>query len=181
MRYSVAVPVLFPLPRILPLLVAVALCFGCALPGYDASPRPGPSFRLSSLEQTGDPARRASNRLLLEGLGRDAQGLPAEALSQYERALQVDPNNPYAYLVLARHHAEGLEPARALAFLDRADALLGQEASVPPGVEAHVMGLRGAALRASGRADAGHPWLAHARAMDPEAWGDARLSARELR
>jgi len=92
----------------------------------------------------------------------------------------VDPNNPYAYLVLARHHAEGIEPARAFAFLDRADALLGQEAYVPPGVQAHLVGLRGAALQASGRADAGRPLLARARALDPEAWNDARLSAREL-
>ena len=51
---------------------------------------------------------------------------------------------------LARHHAEGIEPERAFAFLDRADALLGQESQVPPGVEAHMVGLRGAALRAAG-------------------------------
>lgn len=159
------------------LLVAVAaLSFGCALPSLE----PEPSFRLSSLGQSGDPARRASTRLLLVGLGHDAQGLPSKALSQYERALQVDPNNPYAYLVLARHHAEGVEPSRALAFLDRADALLGQEAYVPPGVQAHMVGLRGVVLRASGRADAGHPLLARARALDPDAWSDARLSAREL-
>jgi tetratricopeptide (TPR) repeat protein len=162
------------------LVAAAALCFGCALRGYDASPRSEPTFRLSSLEQSGDPARRASTRLLLEGLVRDAEGRPSKALSQYERALQVDPNNPYAYLVLARHHADGVEPARALVFLDRADALLGQEAYVPPGVQAHLVGLRGAALRASGHADAGNPLLARARALDPDAWSDARLSAREL-
>ena len=44
-----------------------------------------------------------------------------------------------------------------------------------------MIGLRGAALRAVGRTDAGLPLLERARALDPDAWGDARLSARELR
>ena len=61
---------------------------------------------MGSLESVGDPARRASNRLLAAGLDRDIQGKPSLALGQYERALQVDPTNPYAYLVLARHHAD---------------------------------------------------------------------------
>ncbi len=161
------------------LLAAAVLLGGCV--AFEAGPRPQPTFRVSSLEQSGDPARRASNRLLLEGLARDSEGRPALAQSQYERALQVDPINPYAYLVLARHHVEGLEPERAFAFLDRADALFGQEPDVPPGVEAHMVGLRGAALRATGRGEAAEPLLERARALDPGTWSDGRLSARELR
>lgn len=154
--------------------------FGCVT-GFPSATPGGSSFRITSLESSGDPARRASNQLLVQGLGRDAEARPSEALGLYERALQVDPTNPYAYLVLARHHAEGVEPERAFSFLDRASALFDQEPERPPGVDAHLVGLRGAALRGSGRVDPAAVLLARARSLDPLAWDDGHLSARELR
>ncbi len=154
---------------------------GCVAPPGAWGPAPERSFRLGDLEGQGDPARRASNRLLAEGLDGDAQGRPSQALGLYERALQVDPTNPYAFLALARHHAEGVAPRRALSFLDKAEALLERETPVPPGVEAHLVGLRGAALHAAGRPELAAPMLERARRMAPDAWSDGRLSARELR
>ncbi len=167
----------------LAVVAATALALGAGCTGPFPGPRSAPaaSFRMASLENVGDPARRASNRLLAAGLDRDVQGKPSLALGQYERALQVDPTNPYAYLVLARHHVEANDAERSLSFLDRAEALFAQEPQAPPGVEAHLVGLRGVALRGAGRSEAARPLLARARELDPAAWSDGRLSARELR
>ena len=162
------------------LLAVPLLAVGCAGGSGRWALAPPPPFVISSLA-SGDPARRASNRLLLDGLDRDAEARPELALGLYQRALQVDPTNPYAFLVLARHHAEGLAPERAFSFLDKSDALLGREPAVPPGVEAHLAGLRGAALHAAGRRAEAAPLLERARRLAPGAWSDGHLSARELR
>ena len=162
-------------------LVCVLLVLGACVGPRGRAPEPPPAFHIGSLGNSGDPARRASNRLIAEGLDNDAVGRPAVALGLYERSLQVDPTNPYAFLALARHHAEGLDPERAFAFLDKAEALLDHERAAPPGVEAHLVGLRGAALYAGGRFEAGTALLERARALAPEAWSDGHLTARELR
>ena len=120
-------------------------------------------------------------RLVLRGLDEDQTLRPAPALSLYERALQVDPNNPFAYLALARHHAAGPDPQRALAFLDKAEALLGHSEGLPPGLEADLVGIRGSALYASGRIPSALPLLERARHLSPTVWSDARLDASELR
>jgi tetratricopeptide (TPR) repeat protein len=129
----------------------------------------------------GDVTRRASTRLVLSGLVSDAQGRSSLALSQYERAIQIDPPNPYAYLALARHYADRSDPERTLEYLDQAELLLESQGVSFPRVEPHLLGLRGSALQTAGRPDEGELLLAHAKALAPSVWGDARLSPEELR
>lgn len=137
-------------------------------------------LRLSERATQGDPARRASQRLLLQGLEEDGRGRSDAALGQYDRALQVDPTNPFAYLALARHEVEWGSPARALEVLGQAEALLSDETDSLR-VEPHLEGLRGAALQALGRSAEAAPHLAAARRLAPGVWGDGRLDASELR
>ena len=116
-------------------------------------------------------------RLVMGGLDSDAAGRGAEALARYQRALQVDPNNPYAWLALARQEVFEGDPERGLSHLDKARALLGRDESAA----AHLAGLRGAALVATGRAAVGAPFLQEARDLAPAVWGDGKLDAQELR
>ena len=161
-------------------LVLALAAFGCAgVLGPGAGM--GDTFRLSDHASEGDPAFRASMRIVLDGLDADLAGDPDLALVRYERSLQVDPTNPYAYLALARHRVEGEDPESALPFLDKSKALLRAEGALSPGVEAHLDGLRGAALLASRRRTEALPLLERARALAPEAWSDGQLDADELR
>jgi tetratricopeptide (TPR) repeat protein len=162
------------------LAVATWLGLACALPG--AAPPPSASFHLSSVADQGDPARRASTRLALRGLDADAESLPDEAAAFYDRALQVDPTNPYVYLCLARHDVEDGAPEQAEADLDKADALVGSLDARQEGiVRVYLMGLRGAALEQQGNTQQGLSLLDAARKAAPEAWADGRLDAAELR
>lgn len=163
--------------RLVALLLVAAGCAGVA-------PRlaPRPSLRISQLVDAGDAVRRASTRLLVEGLRADAAGDAPRAKGQYERAIAIDPTNPYAYLVYARFELDRRQVAQARRFLDRARSLVEAErdAEPAPGVEAHLVGLRGAIERASsGGTDAG-AWLDRARELDPRAWSDGQLDAAEL-
>jgi hypothetical protein len=155
-------------------LLAAALGCASGLPFGESEP-----LRLSQLDRTGDPTRRASLRLCVEGLDAEVAGRGRSATSYYERAIQLDPTNPYAYLSLARHAVDAGDGEAALEYLDRAEQLLAAEGALSPGVEAHVAGLRGGALAAEGRDGASD--LAHARGLYPGVWGDGRLSAAELR
>lgn len=136
-------------------------------------------LRFSELEDSGDATRRASLRLCVEGLDAEIAGRTRGAPVYFERAIQLDPTNPYAYLALARHELEAGEPEQSLATLARAEQLLGAERALSPRVEVHVRGLRGAALEASGRDGARE--LAEANRFSPSVWGDGALSAAELR
>ena len=166
--------------------IAVLVCafglsanLGCAVfsgTGFGTTP-----VRISDLADEGDPARRASLRLVDDGLVADSQGEAARAQARYERALQVDATNPYAYLAIARHHVEGQDPARALQFLDRADSLLQMSGEPPPEVGVHLIGLRGGALYDSGHIEEGVELLDRAREIAPKIWGDGALQAEELR
>ncbi len=162
--------------RILVIVSLIAVISACA-------PLRGPAgpLRLSQLADEGDPARRASMRLILQGLDADALGQPDQARVPYERALRVDPLNPYAYLAMARHLASGERPARALPYLDKAQTLFAAQGALSPGVEANLVGLRGAALRADGRFEEGAPLLERARQLEPSVWSDGALRADELR
>jgi hypothetical protein len=158
------------------LLLLLPLAWGCrTAPTREPSIEP---LRLSQVATEGDPARRASLRLCGEGLRADIAQRDASARSQYERAISIDPTNPWAYLVLARHEVVGGDPARALEFVQQAERLLRNEGAYSPGVEPHVLGLRGAALVASGLP--GGESLQRAAEMSPEIWGDGRLDADEL-
>ena len=137
--------------------------------------------RISDVIEAGDAARRASLRLIDEGLVADANGDEPRAQARYERALQVDASNPYAYLAIARHHVETQDPTRALQFLDRADSLFRMQGEVEPGMEVHLLGLRGGALYDAGDVEQGGDLLDKAREMSPRVWGDGALHPDELR
>jgi tetratricopeptide (TPR) repeat protein len=157
-------------------LLALALALGCATGGGLGS---GEAQRLSELTDEGDATRRASTRLCMDGLDAASAGRHDAALSQYERAIQIDPTNPYVYLALARHEVEAGDPVRALEYLSQTETLLESENARSPEVEAHLFGLRGSALREMG-AD-GDDDLEEARRLAPDVWGDGRLTAAELR
>ncbi|MEE9606956.1 MAG: tetratricopeptide repeat protein [Myxococcota bacterium] len=156
-------------------LLLPALGLGCASV-FGTGP-----VRVSELTDDGDAPRRASMRLVERGLAADAAFQPSFALSRYERAIQVDPTNPFAYLALARHSLDGGEPERALEYLDQAEMFLQSQGQDSPRVEPHLDGLRGSALLAAGRSTEGVPLLDRARRAAPSVWGDGYLSADELR
>lgn len=137
--------------------------------------------RVSELASRGDPRLRASQRLVLEGLDADARGETARARSSYQRALQIDASNPWAYLALARHYADAGEPVPALAHLERAEAFFAAQGSDSPGIEVHRIGLRGEILALAGRDRESRAWLDEAARRAPAVWGDGHLTAAELR
>ena len=138
-------------------------------------------LRISEVESLGDSSRRASTRLVLSGLGFDVESESGRALSEYERAIQIDPTNPFAYLAIARFYADLFQPGRTLEYVDQAELLLGSEGVLSPGVEAHLAGLRGVAFQATGRFREAERLLGRARRLAPSVWSDARLSPEELR
>lgn len=156
-------------------LAALLFVASCQLP--TALPLPGEELRLSRVAGSGDAARRASLRLVLSGLDADGAGRTAEASSLYERSLQVDPTNPYAWLALARQEVFEGDPDRGLAHLDKAEALLGSDEAAA----AHLAGIRGAGLRAVGDDALAEPFLREARERAPDLWADGQLDALELR
>jgi tetratricopeptide (TPR) repeat protein len=169
----------FPVGPLLVLASLAALSSGCAL---RLAPPPGArvaSLRVSDALLEGDATRRASLRLVLQGLGEDENGRAPAARSSYERAIQLDPNNPYAYLALARHEVDAERWRRALEALDQAELLFASESA--PGADAHIAGLRGAARFGTGYGDEAELLLDRATRIAPEVWADGRLSADELR
>ena len=155
-------------------VIAALLGAGCQL---TPTVFPREPLHLSELGGSGDPARRASLRLVLAGLDADTRGRAAEASSSYQRALQVDPNNPYAWLALARQEVFEGDPDRGLSHLDKAQALLGTDERAA----AHLAGIRGAGLVAIGKRPLGEPFLREARELAPDTWSDGMLDASELR
>lgn len=156
-------------------LLFVHFGMGCIAPAYVT-----PSASIAELCDTGDTQRQASLRLVLTGLRSDAAQRGALAISQYERALRVDSYNPFAYLALARRLVESGDGPRALSVLDQAKLFFESFEIDSPGVRAHLLGLRGAALQLTGRASEGKPLLEMARKLAPAEWDDAHLSADEL-
>lgn len=159
------------------LLASIAGLAGCAVRGPGAS-HVDP-IRASEMLQDGDPARRASIRLVIEGLDADQAFDRNQARGSYERAIQVDPTNPMAYLALARHELDDLEAQRALQLLEQAAALFEAEGLRVDRVGVHLQGLRGRAYETLGRD--GSADLDNAAALAPEVWGDGMLSPGELR
>ena len=157
------------------LLLAAGVVLSCQLPS--AQPLPGEPLQLSQVAGSGDAVRRASMRLVLSGLDADAAGRSAEASSLYQRSIQVDATNPYAWLALARQEVFEGDPDRGLAHLDKAEALLASD----PSAAAHLAGIRGAGLLAVGQASLAEPFLREARERAPALWADGKLDALELR
>jgi tetratricopeptide (TPR) repeat protein len=156
----------------------IALVGGCA--GPTGAPR-GAALRIAEIDHLGDARRQASMRLLVEGLDAEIASAPQRALSRYQRAIQIDPGNPFAYLVLARYYAAIADPERALEHLDRSQSLLDPDAALYQWAEPHLRGLRGWALTETGRSADAEPLLTEARRLAPSVWGDGRLDASELR
>ena len=161
------------------LCIALLAAYGLACAGLGAADER--VQRVEDVANHGDAMRRASTRLVLDGLASDAAGNAERALSQYERAVRVDSGNPYAYLALARYHVEQRDDGRALVYLDRAQVLFESLAIDSPRVETHLVGLRGNALQLRGSSLEGDALLRRAARRAPEVWGDGRLAADELR
>ena len=165
------------------MMFLLALVLGCA-GGAGLTPGFGPVTRpLTATDALGlyDAARDGSLRLVIEGLDEDQAGRADRALAKYQRAIRVDPTNPFAFLALARHHLEGDSPEEASAFLDQARALFEAQGDLGPSVDVWGLGLRAGIDRARGRDEKADALLSQARRLSPEIWGDGRLSARELR
>jgi len=163
-----------PALSLIGLLWVLLFAASCQLPALQL---PGEPLRLSQVAGSGDAARRASLRLVLSGLEADGAGRSEQASSLYQRSLQVDPTNPYAWLALARQEVFEGDPDRGLAHLDKAEALLGSD----EGAAAHVAGIRGAGLRAVGQRGLAEPFLREASERAPAQWADGKLDALELR
>ena len=154
-------------------LVALAIALGSSGCLAPLAPQVAP-FTISEVAHDGDPTRRASTRLVLRGLTADVSGDVTRARADYQRALQVDATNPYAFLALARFEVERGDRERALSMIDQAETLMRLERA-PEGALVHARGLRGV-LGARGSS-----LLVDAEAALPEVWRDHRLDARELR
>jgi cytochrome c-type biogenesis protein CcmH/NrfG len=120
--------------------------------------------------------------LCLSGLAADEAREHARAAGLYERALQLDSTNPFAYIALARHRVERREGRTALDAIGRAQSLLpADDEWLMQRVEPHMIGLRGASLRQLGRAREGDALIDRARTLAPLEWEDGQLAAVELR
>jgi tetratricopeptide (TPR) repeat protein len=164
------------------LFVPLGLAACRHLPQVPGVPGRDEAITWAEVREQGDDRRRAATHLVGEGLEADDLGDAGRALDRYQLALKLDPGNPWAYLALARHELDQREPSRALASLDRCRSLLEMERNgfLPPRVETHLLGLRGAALEALGRFDEARPLLQEARRRAPRAWADGYLTAGEL-
>ncbi len=164
----------------LALALSAALLSACAGGPFGSVLGSAP-LRLSEVGGDGDPTRRASMGLLLNGLSADEARAWARAEGLYERAIQLDSTNPFAYLALARHRVERVQPSAALDALERAESLMPDDAWLAERVQPHFLGLRAQALFMAGRLQQSTPLLERARQLAPREWGDGRLSAAELR
>ena len=153
---------------------------GCAGPAKPPAAAIEP-IRVSKALGLGDPARQASTRLVVQGLDADEAGQIQRARGSYERALQVDPTNPYAYLALARHALDVGEPNDAIDFIEQAAALFEAEGLRQPEVGVHLIGLRAQAFEVAGRTEESELYFETAAEMAPHIWQDGSLSATELR
>lgn len=161
------------------------LALACAAPprGPQRPPKPRQvdAIRVSEVARDGDPTRRASTRLVIDGL--EARP-PENGVASFERAIQIDPTNPWAYLAIAAYEVQWGDRERGVQYLAQADLLLDSEGEKSPRVEPHLIGLKGRAqLRASdgGNVESGEAMLAQASGLSPEVWGDGWLGASELR
>ena len=152
-------------------------CGGAAFRGIGPAE---PRWRFSHVSGQGDAERRASNRLVAEAL-RDSNAGSNRAVERIRRALQVDPTNPWAYLALAREQVVEGDARGALASVDQAEARLGLEGEIPPVLQAHLVGLRGAAEGAWSETGESALLLNEAARLAPDEWRDGMLSASELR
>ena len=167
--------------RLALLALLAGFAVGCATgfaPRSSLEVRP---LRISEVAGEGDPTRRASTRLVINGLGSSP---PEQGLFDYERAIQIDATNPYAYLALAAYEIQWGDLEQGVQSLAQSELLLESEGLRSPRVEPHLVGLRGRSMLRSyddGDRRAGESALDEARRMAPEVWGDGWLGVAELR
>jgi hypothetical protein len=138
-------------------------------------------LRISEVAGDGDPTRRASTRLVINGL---ESSPPEQGLFDYERAIQIDATNPYAYLALAAFEIQWGDLEQGVQALAQTELLLDAEGLKSPRVEPHLIGLRGRSMLRSYddvERSAGQSWMDEARRRAPEVWGDGWLGVAELR
>ena len=179
-RASRTVSAAIPLSFVVLMLATVLACFDGSR-GLPAPARSAPPLTASRALGLTDPSRDASLRLVMAGLDEDAAGRPARARAGYQRAIRVDPTNPFAYLALARQHLESGSLDEADAFLDQARTLFESEGWRGPGVDVWGFGLRAGIERERGRDEQADRLFDRARALAPEVWRDERLAPGELR
>ena len=157
-------------------LLVLVLVLGCATGGRLGGG--ATALRISEVADEGD-ATRGFAAAGARRARRGRAGRRGAALSHYERAIQIDATNPYAYLALACHEIEAGDPVRALEYLNQAEILLESENARSRGSSRISSGCAALALRATGAAGDGD--LEQARRLAPEVWGDGRLTPAELR
>jgi hypothetical protein len=139
-------------------------------------------LRLTEVAHTGDPTRRASTRLVITGLSARP---PERGVSDFERAIQIDATNPWAYLALAAYEVQWGDVFRGVQSLAQSELLLESQGLRSPRVEPHLIGLRGRAklreIDGGGSGwSSGEAMLDEARSLAPDVWGDGWLGASEL-
>ena len=174
---------MMPSLRLLALVLILSPLLSACVAGQRYVPQLRPSeppLTVSAAIGLYDSTRDASLRLVIEGLEADQKGQASRAIASYQRAVRVDPTNPFAFLALARHHLESESIGEAGAFLDQARSLFEAQGRLGPSVDVWGLGLRAGIDRLRGREDRAGALFDQARQLSPEIWGDERLSAREL-
>jgi len=120
------------LPGRLAVLLVLWGAAGCA-PSRSIAPAPPPEldrreairadrqFSLKSIPLNASPQRAASFRIAAEGLQALAARRYQEAEDRLERALTLDPRNPFCYLHLAEIRFRAGDPEQALLLLHQAE------------------------------------------------------------
>lgn len=134
-------------------------------PGGDAAApqiSPATPSPLDAIGPGTPPNVAAATRLADAARARLAAGDAAAALEQLERAIAIDPNNPFAYFFLAQLHLQTRSYDQAIAFADRAAGL---STGRSPEWTSRAWSLQGNAYEAAGRfADARQAYLRAVRA-----------------
>jgi len=122
---------------------------GATTPEGSEAETPAPSESLLAMIQpTTPPHVAAATRLVERGREQLAGGNSDAAIESLERAIAIDPNNPYAYYFLAESHFARGTYDQAVVFADKA-ALL--SARIDPSWLSRSYCLQGRIFEASGR------------------------------
>lgn len=103
---------------------------------------------LPLIAKAANPQQAGALRCVEQGKSLLAKGERERAREWFERALSLDPNNPYAYYYLARHALLDRRPDQAQAFASRAQALA---AALSPRWRAQLEVLQGEIWESVGR------------------------------
>jgi len=124
----------------------------------------------SQIPRNTPPERAASLRLSGQGLSALEEGRAEEAVDHLERAIQIDPANPFAYYYFGLAHLDQGRREEALTLLSRAEVLFHDrpywlcETLVTMGEVLETMGRPLAAVSCFQRALAEDPWSEEAAA-----------------